>query len=91
MDTKLKTDTFQANLEDIVDELKTLFYFSPPEKIRKHILESFFTYLIELDDYPNHHREIVEDHYFLVMFFNRMDEINERRNLNQGTGRNEQV
>jgi hypothetical protein len=79
MNEKLKTETFEANTGVIIDELKILFDFSPPNKIREHLLESFFTYLIELDEYPNSHRKIVEDHYFLIMFLHRMDEINEKK------------
>jgi hypothetical protein len=79
MEEKLTTDTFEAPLTDVTELLKELFYFSPPHKIREHLLEVFFAYLIELQpqDYPANHHEIVEDYYFLVTFLTKMDNLNE--------------
>jgi hypothetical protein len=81
MENKITTDAFEANVEEVLEELKELFYFSPPGKIREHLMEMFFTYLIELDakDYPNNHRDIVEDYYFLYLFLNKMDNINQHK------------
>ncbi len=78
---KINTDAFEANADQVLEELKELFYFSPPSKIREHLMETFFTYLIELDpqDYPNNHRDIVEDHYFLLLFLTKMDNLNSNK------------
>ncbi len=81
MEQKIITDAFEANAEQVLEELKELFCFSPPAKIREHLMETFFTYLIELDsqDYPINHRDIVEDHYFLYLFLTKMDNLNSNK------------
>jgi hypothetical protein len=78
MESKVMTDAFEANTDEVLEELKELFCFSPPAKIREHLMEMFFTYLIELEakDYPNNHRDIVEDYYFLYLFLTKMDKLN---------------
>jgi hypothetical protein len=78
---KIITEAFEANAEIILKELKELFYFSPPSKIREHLIESFFTYLIEnsVNGYPRNHLEILEDHYFLYMFLIKMETLLENK------------
>lgn len=86
MEEKLKTDTFEANTMDVLEELKVLFYFSPPNIIKEHLLEVFFSYLTELHpkDYPENHHDLVEDYYFLIMFLTKLDKLNEFKNLKEG-------
>jgi hypothetical protein len=91
MNTKFKTDHFEANTGDVLRELATLLDFSTPRKIREHLLETFFAYLIEMDGfYPNHHKALVEDHYFLLGFFGRLEELNNKtENTEHKTGKKE--
>ncbi|HVD99545.1 MAG TPA: hypothetical protein VNB90_15155 [Cytophagaceae bacterium] len=83
MKEKFKTDTFEANTAEVMEELKELFYFSPPSQIKEYLLEVLFTYLIELhpQDYPETHCSIIENFYFLNMFLTKMEKINESANL----------
>lgn len=80
MKQKIETDTFETSAENVLKELEELFYATPPVKLKEHLLEVFFTYLIEVSaqDYPINHREITEAYYSLIMFLTKMQKLNER-------------
>lgn len=68
---------FLSNSEEALEELKELLYFAPPNIIRDHLMEVYFTYLIEVKpcDYPSNHTDITESIYFLYNFLNKLDNI----------------
>lgn len=53
-------------------ELEELFSFAPPEDLMRSLHVVFFAYLINNNEaYPQDHRMIVEDFYFLMNFLDK--------------------
>jgi hypothetical protein len=48
------------------DNLKDLFTFVPPGKLKQSVLEVFFTWLIEQPVLPQNYKEVAQDFYFLL-------------------------
>ena len=61
-----------------IKELEELFSFSPPESLMRSVHQVFFTYLINnTEPYPEDHRKIVEDFYFLMNFLDKANKSRE--------------
>lgn len=55
-----------------IKELEELFEFAPPESLMRSVHHVFFAYLIyNTELYPQDHRKIVEDFYFLMNFLEK--------------------
>lgn len=56
------------------DNLKDLFSFVPPGKLKQSVLEVFFTWVIEQPVLPQNYKEVAQDFYFLVKLLEKEEE-----------------
>ena len=56
------------------DNLKDLFTFVPPGKLKQSVLEVFFTWLIEQPVLPQNYKEVSQDFYFLLKLLEKEEE-----------------
>ena len=66
-------DQFESD-QVILDELKYLFMFVPPQKLRRNLEDLFFTYLTSQEDscLPDQ-KELIKNLYYLINFLNEME------------------
>jgi hypothetical protein len=55
-------------------DLKELFTFVPPGKLKQSVLEVYFTWLIETPVLPQNYKEVTEDFYFLIKLLEKEEE-----------------
>ncbi len=56
------------------DSFENLFSHIPPERLRRSILEVFFTWLIEEPVLPQNYKQVAEDFYLLLEMLYKEEE-----------------
>jgi hypothetical protein len=65
------------------EHLKKLFEFVTPRDLRKNVMKAFFVYVLEQDNkgFLDDFKTVVEDHYFLIDFLDKIEELNKLNSL----------
>lgn len=65
-------DQFESD-QKLLNELKDLFEFAPPGNIRRNLEDLFFTHLTSSEPSLPNEKELIQNIYYLINFFNEIE------------------
>lgn len=66
-------DQFESD-QKILNELKDMFEFASPSKIRRSLEDLFFTHLTSEDACLPNEKDLIKSFYYLINFLNEMED-----------------
>ena len=67
-------DQFEAD-QKLLNELKDMFEFTPPFRMRRAIEDLYFTHVTSEDGSLPNQKELTRDIYFLINFLNEVESL----------------